>query len=192
MDSDCDGVGDVCDVCPGSDDTIDNNYDGIPDCSQLLAYEDYIDAWKCGKKKNKKILIVHIPSSNPKNSHETCISYNALNAHLAHGDVVGSEIGCDNSAARSVADNSYGIGEYGFMVKTWPNPTNSSFNLKITTENKMDKVDIYVFDITNKLVHADKFYVSQQYQFGNRLQSGIYFVKLSQGNSTKTIRVIKY
>ncbi len=192
MDSDCDSVGDVCDVCPGGDDTVDNNNDDIPDCSQLLALGDYIDEWKCGKKKQKKILIVHIPSGNPENAHEICISYNALNAHLAHGDVVGSKIGCDNTAARSVVDISYDLEETDFEVKTWPNPTDRYFNLELKTTNRIDKVDIYVFDITNKLVHVDKFESNQQYQFGNRLQSGIYFVKLSQANNTKTIRVIKH
>jgi hypothetical protein len=32
IDSDGDGVHDGCDVCPGEDDTVDANQDGIPDC----------------------------------------------------------------------------------------------------------------------------------------------------------------
>ncbi len=192
MDSDCDGVGDVCDICPGGDDTIDNNNDNIPDCSQLLAYDDYSDAWKCGKGKKKKILIYHIPPGNPDNAKTKCISYNALNAHLAHGDIVGPKIGCDDTTARSVVDNSYEIEETDFEFKTWPNPTDNYFNLELKTNNRVDKVNIYVFDITNKLIHVDKFDANQQYQFGNKLESGIYFVKLSQANNTKTIRVIKY
>ena len=51
-DDDCDGVANVCDVCNGADDSIDNNNDGIADCSQLLNYNDYDAAWKCKSKKN--------------------------------------------------------------------------------------------------------------------------------------------
>jgi hypothetical protein len=57
-DSDCDGVGDVCDVCEGGDDSVDNNGDGIPDCSQLLDYDAYSDDWKCG---NNKIYVSPVP-----------------------------------------------------------------------------------------------------------------------------------
>ena len=80
----------------------------------------------------------------------------------------------------------------GLNVVYWPNPTDGYFNLELKTNNRVDKVNIYVFDLNRRLVHVDKFDVNQQYQFGDRLQSGIYFVKLSQANSTKTIRVVKY
>ncbi|MCP9236179.1 T9SS type A sorting domain-containing protein [Lewinella sp. JB7] len=48
LDTDCDGVGDACDVCPGGDDAVDHNRDGIPDCSQSIAMEEYPPAWRCG------------------------------------------------------------------------------------------------------------------------------------------------
>ena len=79
-----------------------------------------------------------------------------------------------------------------FEVKTWPNPTDGYFNLELKTANRVDKVNIFVIDLNRRLVHVDKFDANQQYQFGDGLQSGIYFVRLSQANNTKTIRVIKY
>ncbi len=98
MDSDCDGVGDVCDVCPGGDDSIDNNNDGIADCSQLLPYEDYSDAWKCGNGIQKKILLVYFSPGNPQNAQEIFINYNALASHLSnHGDFVGTHATCNGS-----------------------------------------------------------------------------------------------
>ena len=36
-----------------------------------------------------KITICHIPPGNPDNAHPITISVRALNAHLAHGDVIG-------------------------------------------------------------------------------------------------------
>lgn len=43
---------------------------------------------------DKKITICHIPPGNPANFHSISVSINALDAHLAHGDYVGS---CDGS-----------------------------------------------------------------------------------------------
>lgn len=43
-------------------------------------------------KENDKITICHIPPGNPGNTHEITISVNALQAHLDHGDHIGS---CD-------------------------------------------------------------------------------------------------
>jgi hypothetical protein len=83
-DDDCDGVQNVCDVCPDGDDTVDNNNDGTPDCSQLLAYESYSNAWKCAP---NKIQICHDGAT-------LCINKNALPAHFNHGDNIGPCTSC--------------------------------------------------------------------------------------------------
>lgn len=47
-DSDCDGVPDAQDLCPGIDDKVDNNHDGKPDCRYPPAnYNKVIARWKC-------------------------------------------------------------------------------------------------------------------------------------------------
>jgi hypothetical protein len=44
-DSDVDGVGDVCDICPGYDDTVDTDSDGVPDgCDICAGYDDTVDS----------------------------------------------------------------------------------------------------------------------------------------------------
>jgi hypothetical protein len=78
-DSDCDTVGDACDVCPGGDDSVDNNNDGLPDCKYPPAYAQIIAAWKCG---SNKVYVCH-------NGNTICINKNALAAHIAHGDYLG-------------------------------------------------------------------------------------------------------
>lgn len=40
--------------------------------------------------RNHKITICHIPPGNPANAHSITVSINALDAHLAHGDFIGS------------------------------------------------------------------------------------------------------
>jgi hypothetical protein len=42
---------------------------------------------------NDKVTICHIPPGNPGNAHEIVVSANAVPAHLAHGDYLGS---CSN------------------------------------------------------------------------------------------------
>ena len=81
-DSDCDGVGDVCDLCDGGDDSIDNNNDGLPDCAFPPAFEDIIADWKCG---NNKVFICHVGN----NTHTICVNKNAIDAHIGHGDYLG-------------------------------------------------------------------------------------------------------
>lgn len=78
-----------------------------------------------------------------------------------------------------------------FDVKSWPNPTSSTFNINIKTGNNLDKIKISVFDITGKQVHVNTFDWNQVYRFGEQLQSGVYFVKIKQAQHTKTLKLIK-
>jgi hypothetical protein len=93
-DSDCDGVGDACDFCPGADDRIDNNKDGIPDCYRLPDFKDIHPSWKCDEGKNEqKVKMCHIPPGNPNNPQTICIPYNtALKRMRENGSFLG---GCD-------------------------------------------------------------------------------------------------
>jgi hypothetical protein len=80
----------------------------------------------------------------------------------------------------------------GFRIKTWPNPSNTNFNLDIKTNNKLDTVDIVVMDITGKRVHFETFNYNKAYTFGDNLKTGVYFVRVTQGINNKTIKLIKY
>ncbi|MCE7925036.1 MAG: T9SS C-terminal target domain-containing protein [Haliscomenobacteraceae bacterium CHB4] len=84
-DDDCDGVGDACDQCPGGDDSVDNNNDGLPDCKYPPAYADIIPEWKCG---NNKVSVCH-------SGNTICVNKNALSVHIAHGDYLGP---CGNAS----------------------------------------------------------------------------------------------
>ncbi|MBK9107815.1 MAG: T9SS type A sorting domain-containing protein [Saprospiraceae bacterium] len=53
VDSDCDGVINVCDVCPNGDDSVDNNGDGKPDCKYPPAFKQIKASWKCGTNPNR-------------------------------------------------------------------------------------------------------------------------------------------
>ncbi|NND12279.1 MAG: T9SS type A sorting domain-containing protein [Flavobacteriaceae bacterium] len=79
-----------------------------------------------------------------------------------------------------------------FAVRSWPNPSQNDFNIRISTDNTVDPIKVQVFDITGKTVHIDSIDSNMNYRFGNELGSGLYFVKVAQGNNVKTLRLMKY
>lgn len=91
IDADCDGVTDSLDLCPGGNDMIDNNNDGLPDCAFPPDFDDIIGDWKCGQGDSTKIIICHVPPGNPGNAHDICVSPNAIPAHMSHDDDNGTK-----------------------------------------------------------------------------------------------------
>ncbi len=101
-DTDCDGVLDANDVCQGGNDKIDSNNDGKPDCRYFTTVNNIIAAWRCGSS-NEKVVMCHIDQTNPSIRQTICVSANAVAAHLAHGDYIGT---CGNSkCTNSLIDN---------------------------------------------------------------------------------------
>lgn len=54
----------------------------------------------------EKVTICHVPPGNPNNAYPITISINALNAHLAHGDVIGDCSSPDEKQVRVSKTNS--------------------------------------------------------------------------------------
>lgn len=162
---------------PGLDeipfDTIDNDCDGeIDEDDNPPTVYEYCDD------QNKKILICH-------NGKTKCVSINAKDAHLAHGDFLGS---CDSSRISGEVNDERPT---FFDVVSWPNPAKNNFNIRLTTPDDLNSVDIQVLDITGKRVHNGTFNWNDNYQFGDNLNSGVYFVKIVQANNARVLRVIK-
>jgi hypothetical protein len=177
VDGDCDDT--EAQANPGLDeipfDTIDNDCDGEIDENDNppVVYE------YCDDQQNK-VLICH-------NGKTKCVSINAIDAHLAHGDYLGS---CGSNGRQVDADvTDEKSGQYDLV--SWPNPTNDLFNIKAITPNYDDKVSIQAFDINGRLVHSNLINGNEDYQFGNDLQTGVYFIKVTQATSMKVVKVIK-
>ena len=193
-DSDCDTVGDACDVCPDVDDTVDNNGDGIPDCSQLLDYDDYSDDWKCG---NNKILICHIPQGNPENRRTICISPNAMAAHFNnHGDKVGPCISCGGVDPRAAEEEEQIELHYDAYIRLAPVPAVDNLQVEFYT-SKASKAIIVIYDMSGTTLET---YTVQVEKGKNKLsdfdvsnlKEGIYFVTVvtKEGNfAQKFIKV---
>jgi hypothetical protein len=77
-------------------------------------------------------------------------------------------------------------------LKSWPNPSDTYFNIKLKTNNYTDLVEIKVFDVANKLVHQGMFKPNTEYRFGDKIESGVYIVKIIQANTIKSMRLVKY
>ncbi len=175
-DSDCDGAGDACDVCPTGDDAMDNNQDGIPDCSQLLAYEAYSAAWKCG---NNKIKVCH-------NGNTQCINKNALSAHFNHGDKVGPCIGCNGRPA-----GERGAG-FATALEIQPNPANEV--VQIFFEGLDEQAVLSITDQLGKTVWTSSLIEDQTEITLNltdiQISSGVYFVSLRSETQIITERLV--
>ena len=79
-----------------------------------------------------------------------------------------------------------------FTVEAYPNPYSTEFKLNVTTSTE-GAVALKVYDMLGKLVEAKSIniidYISED--FGSSYPAGIYNVIVSQGEQTKTLRLIK-
>ncbi|MBK9272727.1 MAG: T9SS type A sorting domain-containing protein [Saprospiraceae bacterium] len=191
-DSDCDGIADCNDVCPGGDDTVDANSDNIPDCSQLLNYNSYSNAWKCS---NNKINICHIGDDGPIT---LCINKNALAAHYNHGDNIGPCTTCGNALKVLVqdkdtdGDHNHSAEDIGMeTMRIVPNP--ASDYAEVWLEGINGSGTITLLDLNGKSIFQSKFANGQNVikldltaclGFG-----GTYFVRLAAAEQSITTRL---
>jgi hypothetical protein len=179
-DEDCDGVADAEDLCPGGDDSIDNNGDGMPDCQYLPLYEDIIQEWRCG---NNKVRIAHY--SEDGTCHSLCVSYNAVQAHIDHGDYLGN---CDNSSCNPEFFQ-YDMPFASEDIQVLPNPSNHSFDLDLG-EISEEEIKIDIYDVAGKPVE----YIQTQQNkisFGSAYDPGMYFINVQLKTSSYQLIALK-
>ena len=165
-------------------DTIDNDCD-----PSTLDDDNPTDAIYYCNEKRTKILICH-------KGKNKCVQENALDAHLGHGDTLGS---CDGDPYEGELYTKSTKGKtessissiIGFSTRIWPNPSENNFNIKISTDDNLNGVDVQVIDVTGKQVHSAFINWNENYKFGSKLESGVYFVKIIQGENVQVKKVIK-
>ena len=176
LDSDCDGVGDVCDLCPGGDDKVDSNHDGIPDCSVWNGLSGIQAAWKCG---NNKVQICHRPPGNPNNRQTLCVSVNAVSAHLGHGDFIGPCVYCPTGNLISSGSTNNKILQ-AIDAIIYPNPAYNYFDVTID-DNSEEVVTITVINILGHRLKEVKTTAKQSVHIEvGDLPNGIYSVRIMQ------------
>jgi hypothetical protein len=75
---------------------------------------------------------------------------------------------------------------------SWPNPSNSDFNLKLKSNNNIDNIQIQVIDVNGRYVYNMSGKANQEYRFGASFESGLYFVNVIQGNESRQVKLVKY
>jgi hypothetical protein len=189
-DSDCDGVGDLCDQCPGGNDQIDNNNDGLPDCAVFPGKANIPSQWYCGNKCNLKVLVCHIPPGNPENRHTICVSINAVPAHLAHGDYLGpcDEAKCDPRA--NEARSAEAFADQTEEIPLYPNPAASLVYLDFTAYSGSPAL-VSVYNNFGKKVFCRQFTGLPEGQFMipvDNYPAGLYFARIDGNDFSKLIK----
>ncbi|MEP6795038.1 MAG: T9SS type A sorting domain-containing protein [Saprospiraceae bacterium] len=177
-DSDCDGISNSCDVCPGGDDHGPCNATTLPPLSIFPAN------WLCSNNNNsEKILICHQGTT-------MCVSENSANTHLAHGDFLGPCSSCSqNYTGEMINDEPFEGAVTEGVMKLFPNPTSDEFILRIEPSEEF-KVAVRITDILGKTWET-VITVDPEIYLGQHLPPGIYYAELIRGEERKVIRLMK-
>ena len=156
---------------------MDNNNDGIADCSQLLNYAAYHSSWMCGV---NKIYVCHSGATQ-------CISKNQLSTHYNHGDKVGPCISCGVQNF-SIVDDTGVFSETGDHqeLELFPNPADD--HIEIQTSQLPCRLSI--LDVSGKVVLQQVLSNQKNRVDTGSLADGIYFIKLENGTYCKTNNLI--
>jgi parallel beta-helix repeat protein len=75
-------------------------------------------------------------------------------------------------------------------ISSFPNPTTTEFGLFVEGGSN-EKIQISVIDAGGRIVFQTTGTTNKTYKFGNGFMSGIYIIKVLQGNNIQTLKVIK-
>jgi hypothetical protein len=79
-----------------------------------------------------------------------------------------------------------------FAFRVFPNPSISSFNVQVESDNVKDKINVRVMDLYGRTVEVINGAASgQTIKIGAAYRPGIYFVEMIQGNKRKQIKLLK-
>ena len=75
-------------------------------------------------------------------------------------------------------------------ITAYPNPSSTTFGLMVEGGNE-EKIMVIVYSFDGKIVYQTIGQSNKLYSFGSNFISGIYVVKVVQGNSTQVLKVVK-
>jgi hypothetical protein len=142
---------------------------------------------RCGNKLDK-VLICRVPSGNPSNTNEICISAEDVAEHLEKGSYLGA---CNRSLITMKRVASEQIKEVDARLDVYANPTNTAFKLILRSGNRTI-ADVLIWDGLGRIVERKKAHPNQLIQLGTSYRPGIYFVEVIQGNTRLRKRLVKF
>jgi hypothetical protein len=156
----------------------------VTDANAQTASDDVVVEvldWRCGNNMDK-VKICH-------NGHTICVSLNAVQAHLDHGDNLG-----DCISAKSPSE---GLPHEYSLRQNYPNPFNPttmiSYDLPSSGQTKLVIYDMFGREVA-QLVDEPQSAGSYQIPFdGSSCASGMYLYRLESGShvQTRTMTLIK-
>lgn len=123
---------------------------------------------QCGNSGNK-VMVCH-------NGNELCISANAVQAHLNHGDKLGS---CNNTPANSIFEN----------VVVFPNPVETVLNVKV--DKVYDNAELALYTILARKVKSEPLITTMQQMSMTNLIKGVYFLHIKNGKHYTIKAIVK-
>ncbi len=95
-----------------------------------------------------------------------------------------------STTTTAVSDATVAVVSKSLQLTAYPNPTTTSFSLMVqggTTE----KVSVQVYSAEGKILYQTTGNTNTKYTFGNSFMTGVYIVKVVQGNSIQTLKLLK-
>lgn len=82
------------------------------------------------------------------------------------------------------------ISELDFTTDVYPNPSGGVFNVKMTAASTAP-AQLTIVNNAGSIIYAAQINAGAYYQVGQNLKPGIYYIKISQGSQSKTMKVVK-
>lgn len=77
-------------------------------------------------------------------------------------------------------------------IVLYPNPAKEFVNLELKSNNEIDPIDIKIFDSNGKEVYKNQGIANQKFKINiSSFSIGYYIVKITQGELTQSIKLIK-
>nr|WP_314897850.1 LamG-like jellyroll fold domain-containing protein [uncultured Flavobacterium sp.] len=130
---------------------------------------------QCGNS-NDKVMVCH-------NGHEICVSSNAVQSHLDHGDKLGS---CNTVSRVSKTSSKENTVE---GVTVYPNPVTNLLNVKVSEVHSGATLELY--NALGMKVQSQALTSTSEVMSLDRLPSGIYFLNITNGNEITVKKIIK-
>ena len=82
------------------------------------------------------------------------------------------------------------LGKTAVFINTYPNPTTTSFKLAIDATSD-EEVYVEVMDLFGRKLFQERGGGDKIYNFGQNFKAGPYFVRVTQGETQTTQKIIK-
>jgi secreted PhoX family phosphatase len=179
-------------VCPTTKTQYAVSVTDINGCTATDSVDVCVKDVGCGTTKNPKVVVCH-------RGNNICVADNAVNAHLAHGDYLGTcgSNNCESDFSRSAYNNLIATEfDNGSSIKLYPNPTNAtaSVNLELVnveeTSVQVTIKNVFGQEVFNQQIVIDGDHVVKQLNFGHNLITGTYWVTIISGTTIITEKLI--